>query len=162
MKSGFSLGAGGVVARSLKMTRATHVLVAAPTGAVAANVMVAMQFIGLSGQLALLALIFASVSAATLAISADVFTRSSQTVSNLRSIGASTRSLSGAMLGVALTWGLAGAAVGACLGAVLGVGLAGTSGPALSLLAEAAEVLVASAGAMTAGVYFGASLAWHS
>ena len=97
-----------------------------------------------------------------MAVSADVFTRSSQAVASLRSIGASTGSLSWAVLGVVLTWGVAGAVLGCGVGAALELGLAGTAGAGIALLSEVVEVVIASAAAMAAGVFVGASMAWRS
>lgn len=161
MSRGFSLVADSVVTRSLKMTRATNVMVAALVAAVAGNVMVAIQFLGLLGQTVLLGLVFVSLAAAISAVCMDIFARSSQTVSNLRSIGATFGGLSGAVLGVVLAWGLLGAALGAGLGVVFGIGLSG-SGTSLSLLVEVVSVIAACAGAMGAGVYVGVKFAWRS
>src|SRR5579863_1136194 len=160
MKSGFTAG-GNVVARSLKITRATHVLVAALMAAVCTNVMVAMQFVGLGGQAALVVLIFATVALATSAVSADLFSRSGQAVANLRSIGASMRSLSTAVLTAVLVWGVIGASVGTGLGLAMGLLLGGTSAGS-SIFLDGGVVICASAAAIAAGVYAGAKMSWHS
>jgi predicted lysophospholipase L1 biosynthesis ABC-type transport system permease subunit len=162
MKSGFSLGTGGVLARSLRITRATHVLVAAVTATFSANVMITMQFLGTGGRAGLLAIVFSSITVATWAITYDVFTRSAQSAANLRSVGASTGSMSGAVLGILLTYGLAGSVLGAFIGATAGMALGAPLGAGLGFAAEGGAVVAASAGAMAVGVYTGAKAAWRS
>jgi hypothetical protein len=143
------------------MTRSTHLLVAAVATAVAANAIVAVQFTGLVGQIILLALIFGSLAVGTSAISTDIYSRSSQTVSNLRSIGASSRNISSAVLIPVLKFGIAGSALGACVGGALGAALGSPSGLA-TILTEVLAVILTSSAASAAGVYAGGRAAWRS
>jgi len=161
MSRGISVQEGQLLARGLKITRSTHLLVAAVATAVAANAMVAVQFTGLTGEIVLLALIFGSLAIGTSAISADIYARSSQTVSNLRSIGASSRSISSAVLIPVLVFGIAGSALGAVLGAGLGMTLGGPGGP-VTVLSEVFAVVLTSSAAAAAGVYAGGRAAWRS
>ncbi|HEY6282353.1 MAG TPA: hypothetical protein VIW22_00330 [Nitrososphaerales archaeon] len=161
MSRGISIQEGQLLARGLKITRSTHLLVAAVATGVAANATVAVQFTGLAGQIVLLALIFGSLAVGTSAISADIFSRSSHTVSNLRSIGASSRSISSAVLVPILGFGIAGSALGAVVGAALGATLGGASG-VLTLLTEVFAVIATASAASAAGVYAGGRAAWRS
>lgn len=136
-------------------------LVAAVATAVAANATVAVQFTGLGGEIVLLALIFGSLAIGTSAISADIYARSSQTVSNLRSIGASSRSISSAVLLPVLVFGIAGSALGAGVGAGLGLTLGGPGGP-VTILTEVLAVILTSSAASAAGVFAGGRAAWRS
>ncbi|HEV2138798.1 MAG TPA: hypothetical protein VGR53_08140 [Nitrososphaerales archaeon] len=150
-----------MLARGLKITRSTHLLVAAVATAVAANATVALQFTGLAGEIVLLALIFGSLAVGTSAISADIYARSSQTVSNLRSIGASSRSISSAVLIPILVFGIAGSALGAGIGAGLGLTLGGPGGP-VTILIQVIVVILTSSAASAAGVFAGGRAAWRS
>jgi predicted lysophospholipase L1 biosynthesis ABC-type transport system permease subunit len=149
------------LARGLKITRSTHLVVAAVATAVAANATVAVQFTGLAGQVVLIGLIFGSLAVGTSAISADIYSRSSQTVSNLRSIGASSKSISSAILIPVLSFGIAGSALGAVVGAALGVILGGSSGTP-TLIIEVISVIVTASAASAAGVYAGGRAAWRN
>jgi hypothetical protein len=161
LSRGISVDEGQLLARGLKITRSTHLLVAAVATAIAANAMVAVQFTGPAGEIVLLALIFGSLAIGTSAISADIYARSSQTVSNLRSIGASSKSISSAVLIPILVFGIAGSALGAGVGAGLGVTLGGTGG-SLTVLTEILAVILTSSAASAAGVYAGGRAAWRS
>ena len=134
---------------------------AALATAVAANATVAVQFTGLAGEIVLLALIFGSLAIGTSAISADIYARSSQTVSNLRSIGASSRSISYAVLLPVLVFGIAGSALGAGVGAGLGMTLGGPGGP-VTILIEVLAVILTSSTASAAGVLVGGRAAWRN
>ncbi len=160
MRAGVSIRSGQVIARSLKITRATSTLVAAVTAAVALNAMVAMQFIGSAGQIALLALVFISLAIGSLAVSVDVYSRSSQAVANLRSIGASKGSISSALAVAVVGYGAVGAVLGAAVGGVTGLALGGGWG--VSLLAESVGVIAVASGATAIGFYVGARRAWPS
>jgi len=160
MSRGLSVHEGQLVARSLKVTKSTHLLVASIAAGVAVNASVAMQFTGAVGPFALSALIFASLSIGTWAISSEIFSRSSQTVSNLRSIGATSRSLSSAVLVPILVYGVLGSAVGAGAGAIIGVSLGGPIG--LGVFFETLSVVLSSAAAAAVGVYAGGRRAWLS
>jgi hypothetical protein len=120
-----------------------------------------MQFTGLTGQLAMMALIFVSLAVGTSAISSDIWSRSSQVVSNLRSIGASGRSISNAIFFSVIGYGVAGSAFGGGIGAALGVFLGGRGGP-LSILIAVLAVVLASSAAAAAGVYAGGRGTWRS
>jgi hypothetical protein len=161
MSRGISLGGSAAVARSLKVTRATHGVVAIVNAAVAANAIVAMGPMGLVGQAVLIAIVFASVTATAFAVCTDIFNRSSQTVANLRSIGATTGSLSSALLFSTISYGSAGSALGAAAGAALGAGL-GAGLVAVPLLIEVVAVVIASSAATAVGVYAGARMSWRS
>jgi hypothetical protein len=161
LSKGISIQEGQLLARGLKITRSTHLLVATLATAVVANATVAVQFTGPIGQVILLALIFGSLAVGTSAISADIYSRSSQTVSNLRSIGASSRSISSAVLLPVLGFGIAGSALGAVAGAALGITL-GASGGVLTVLTEVFAVIVTASAASAAGVYAGGRATWRS
>jgi len=135
--------------------------VASVATAVAANAMVAVQFTGFAGQIVLLGLIFGSLAVGTSTISADIYSRSSQTISNLRSIGASTKSISSAVLLPVLAFGIAGSAIGAGFGAALGATLGGTIG-FTTILTEVVAVILTSSAASATGVYAGGRAAWRS
>ena len=89
MKRMLGSGAGSVVARSLRISAATHAGVAAVAAAVALNAIVAMQFLQTAGQAVILAAVFALLCVGLSATAMDLYSRSKQTLSNLRSIGAS-------------------------------------------------------------------------
>ena len=161
MSRGLSILESQLLARSLKVTRSTHLLVASVTAAVASSATLAMQFTGPLGEIAMSAVIFASLALGTWAISSEIFSRSSQTISNLRSIGATRRSLSSAVLMPVLVYGLAGSALGAVIGVGLGLALGGFAG-AIVLLLEVVAVILASSVASFVGVYVGGRAAWRS
>lgn len=161
MSRGIPVHEGQLLARGLKITRSTHLLVAAVATAVAANATVAFQYTGLTGEIVLLALIFGSLAIGTSAISADIYARSSQTVSNLRSIGASSRNISSAVLTPILVFGIAGSALGAGIGAGIGMTLGGPGGPA-TILTQVIVVILTSSAASAAGVFAGGRAAWRS
>ena len=150
-----------MVARSLKISTATHLVVASVSAGVAVNAAIAMQFMGLGGQVVLLAVVFASLAAGSAAISLDVYSRSSQVVANLRSIGASRTSVSSAVVFSVLGYGAGGAALGGIIGDLLGTALgAGTLGGAF--LVQLFVVIVTASAGMSTGVFIGARSAWHS
>jgi len=161
MSRGVSLQEGQLLARSLNVSKSTHLLVASLATAVCANAAAAIQLIGLTGQITLLVLIFVTVAAGTSAISSDIFARSSQTIANLRSIGASSRSLSNAVFFSVIGYGLAGSALGGGVGAALGMALGGQGG-AFSALFAVLGVILASSAAAAAGVYAGGRRTWSS
>ena len=161
MSRGVSIQEGQLLARSLHVTRSTHVVVASLAAAVAANAAAAIQLTGLVGQIALLVVIFVTVAAGTSAISTDIFARSSQTIANLRSIGASSRSLSNAIFFSVIGYGVAGSALGGGVGAALGIAL-GAQGGAFSALLAVLGVILASSAAAVAGVYAGGRRNWSS
>jgi hypothetical protein len=156
-----SLQEGQLLAKSLKVSKSTHLVVASVAAAVAANAAAAIQLTGLVGQVALLALIFVTLAAGTSAISSDIYARSSQTITNLRSIGASSRSLSNAVFFSVIGYGVAGSTLGAGIGAGLGLALGGQVG-VLSTLVAVFGVIIASSAAAAAGVYAGGRRAWSS
>jgi len=158
---GFSVREGQLLARSLKVTRSTHLLVASVAAAVASNATLAMQFIGFDGQLVMAGIIFICLALGTSAISSEIFSRSTQTISNLRSIGASSSSLSSAVMMSVLGYGFAGSALGVLVGVALGFALGGTAG-ANSLLLDVLAVLLASSAASSVGVFMGGRATWRS
>ena len=161
MSRGVSLHEGQLLARSLKVSKSTHIVVASVAAAVAANAAAAILMTGTVGQIALLALIFVTLAAGTSAISSDIYLRSSQTIANLRSIGASNSSLSSAVFFSVIGYGIAGSALGAGLGAALGVVLGGQGG-VVSLSIAVLGVILASSAAAAAGVYAGGRRAWSN
>ena len=160
MSRGISLQEGQLLARSLKVSKSTHLVIASMAAAVTANAAAAIQLIGLAGQVALLAIIFVTLAAGTSAISSDILSRSSQTITNLRSIGASSRSLSNAVFFSIIGYGVAGSALGAGVGAALGMAV-GSQGAISALLAVLGVILASSAAAAT-GVYAGGRGTWRS
>jgi len=161
MSRGVSLQEGQLLSRSLNVSRSTHLVVASLAAAISANAAAAIQLIGLTGQIALLVVIFVTIAAGTSAISSDIFARSSQTISNLRSIGASRGSLSSAVFFSVIGYGVAGSALGAGVGAALGVALGGQGG-AFSILFAVFGVILASSAAAAAGVYAGGRGTWSN
>ena len=153
--------ASDLVARSLKISRTTRMTVAAVVAAVALNASVAIQFLGAPGQAVLLGLIFASVALGLSTISMDLFSRSSQAVSNLKSIGATRKSISYAVIFSMISYGAAGAAIGAATGTGLGAALGSPGASTANLVFDVVEVTVAASAATVAGVYAGGRL-WHS
>lgn len=153
--------ASDLVARSLKIGRATHVTVAALVAGIALNASIAIQFLGTLGQGVLLVVIFLSVVAGLSAISADLFSRSGQAVSSLKSIGASGKSISYAVTLSVVGYGAAGAVLGAVAGAAAGVAFGNAGASATSLVLGWLGVVAAASSATAAGVYAGAKT-WHS
>ena len=150
-----------MIAKGLKISGSTHTLVASVSAIVALNAAVALQFIGLDAQAALLATVFASMAFCTAMVATDLFSRSGQAVSSLRSMGATTGSISSAVVLAMIGYGVAGAAIGAALGGALGAGLG--AGPGLlSLLIDSVAVIVISSFALIAGFYAGVRRAWRS
>ena len=157
-----TVSATQMVARSLRISRPTHILVTSLSAGVAVNAAVAMQFLGVGGQLVLLAVVFATLAVGASAVSADVYSRSGAAVSNLRSIGASRNGVSSAVVLSLVGYG----AGGAVLGGALGTGLGGALGGAVTVgepavLQLAAVVLSACAG-ISVGGFLGARSSWRS
>jgi len=161
MSRGASLQEGQLLARSLNVSKSTHLVVASLAAAVAANATAAIQLTGLMGEIALLFVIFVTLAVGTSAISTDIFARSGQTIANLRSIGASSRSLSNAVFFSVIGYGVGGSALGAGIGAALGLVLGGQGG-ALSAVLAVLCVILASSAAAVAGVYAGGRRTWSS
>lgn len=161
MKREIGIRSDNLVSRSLRITGSTRMIVAAVSGAVALNGTIAMQSVGTAGQLVVVAVIFASMAVGALAISNDVFTRSSQAVASLKSIGASKRSISMAVVTSVVIYGAAGSALGAVVGGALGAGLVGGAFGG-GLLVEVFAVVASSCAAIAAGVYAGSRAAWRS
>lgn len=162
MKSEVGFLGGGMVARSLKVTSSTHIVVTAVSAGVALNGMVAIQALGMTAQIVLIAVVFASLAAGSWAISMDVFTRSSQAVASLRSIGASRGTISTAVISSVLVYGAGGSALGAAIGAALGAALVNPGAALASVITEVVAVVVASSAGIAAGVYAGGRAAWRS
>ena len=161
MSRGVSLQEGQLLARSLNVTKSTRQVIATVAAAVAANAAAAIQLTGLIGQISLLVLIFVTLSAGTSAISSDIYARSGQTIANLRSIGASRRSLSSAVFFSVIGYGVAGSALGAGIGAALGIAMGGQGG-AVTIMVTVLGVILASSAAAAAGVYAGVRRTWRS
>lgn len=161
MRPAEALRSGQMIARSLRITGTTHTLVVVVSAAVALNASVAMQYLGLVGQVVLLAVVFASLSLGSLAISRDVYSRSGQAVANLRSIGATGSNTSRALAVAIVGYGIGGAALGAFAGSALSFALGAGTG-AVSTLSESLAVMAAAAGATAAGFYEGARMTWRS
>ena len=155
-----AVSATAMVARSLKISGTTQMVMASMSAGIAANGAVAIQFLGIGGQAAILAMAFLSLAAAASAVSMDVYSRSEQVVSNLRSIGASRNSVSSAVVVSLIGYGGGGAVLGGAVGTAIGAGLsAGTVGGELIL--QLLAVVLATCGGMTAGIFYGARSAWH-
>ncbi len=162
MSRASAVQASKMVSRSMRISRATHLAVATLAAAISLNVMVAVQFIGILGQAVLLAAVFCAVSVALTSISSDIYSRSSEAVSHLRSIGATSKSISKALALSMLTYGGGGALIGALAGAGFGEAF-GTSGAgALALIVELTAVLITCAGSVAVGAYWGARVSWHN
>ncbi len=155
MSREFAVHASDLVARSLKISRATHMTVAAVVAAVALNATIAIQYLSALGQAALLVLIFFSVAGGLSAISADLYSRSGQAVSSLKSIGATGKSISYAVIMSVVGYGAAGAVFGVLVGAGFGAALGNGGVSATALLVEGLGVIVAASAATAAGVYAG-------
>ncbi len=161
MKASSLIQRGNPVARSLKITGSTHLMVATFSAAVALNGAAAAQALGVAGLAVVVAIVFASLAVCSAAISVDILRRSGKTVSDLRSIGASSSSISSAIFSSVLAYGAAGSAVGAVVGAVLGSVLAGP-GFALSTAYGVIAVVVASSAALATGTFAGGRATWRS
>lgn len=157
-----TISATQMVARSLKISRTTHIVVASLSLGVALNAAVAMQYLGITGQAVLLAIVFASLVAGSSAVSMDVYSRSSQVVSNLRSIGASKNSVSSAVVFSMIGYGAGGAAIGGVLGVPIGAVLGGGTVVGTTILIQVIAVVVAASSGMSAGIFFGARAGWRS
>jgi hypothetical protein len=151
-----------LIARSLRISMATHAEVAAVSAAVALNAMVAMQFLGIGGQAVILFAVFVLLCVGLAAASMDLYSRSKQTLSNLRSIGASSDKISRAVITSIATYGAAGALLGTAAGAGIGAGLGGSGTAGANILVQSLGVLVASSGAIVAGVYAGGWATWRN
>ena len=156
-----TVSATAMVAKSLKISGPTHLVVASVSAGVAVNAAVAMQFLGLGGQAAILAIAFLSLAAAASAVSMDVYSRSAQVVSNLRSIGASRNSVSSAVVLSLIVYGGGGAALGGIVGTGLGAALGGTGTFGGVLVVQLIAVVLAACGGMAGGVFYGARASWH-
>ncbi|MDG7007175.1 MAG: hypothetical protein JRN06_02890 [Nitrososphaerota archaeon] len=156
-----TVSATQMVARSLKISAATHLVVASVAVGVAVNAAVAMQFLGVTGQAVLLAIVFASLAAGGAAVSVDVYSRSAQVVSNLRSIGASSGSVSSAVVLSLIGYGAGGSALGGVLGTTLGAALGGAGILGETLLVHMVAVVFAACTGLSAGIFFGARASWH-
>jgi predicted lysophospholipase L1 biosynthesis ABC-type transport system permease subunit len=150
-----------MVARGLRITRSTNGLLAAISAGVTANATVAVTQFGIDGKVGLLAIVFASIALSTYAVCVDILNRSSQTVANLRSIGADRGAISRAVLVFVLTYGSAGSILGVAIGTALGATLSSFA-ISTSVLFDMISVFVASAMGTAIGVYAGARQAWRS
>ena len=156
-----TVSATAMVARSLKISGTTQMVVGSVSAVVAVNAAVSIQFLGVGGQAAILAIAFLSLAAASAAVSMDVYSRSAQVVSNLRSIGASRNSVSSAVVLSLIGYGGGGAVLGGAMGTALGAVLAaGTQETALAV--QLAAVVLATCGGTAAGVFYGARASWRS
>ena len=151
-----------MIARSMKVTRTTQAIVGVISAGVAVNAMVAMQYLGVPGQAALLFMAALSIAVGSLVVSIDVYSRSSQAVANLRSIGASSGSISRALAIAIVGYGVAGAALGAIIGGSIGSAFGSGGASASGLLVEAFSVIIASACATAGGFYLGVRMVWRS
>ena len=93
-----TVSATQMVARSLRISRPTHVLMTSLSAGVAVNAAVAMRFLGVGGQLVLLAVVFATLAVGASAVSTDVYSRSGGALSNLPSMGAPCKGGSSAVV----------------------------------------------------------------
>ena len=150
---------GGPVAKSLKITSYTYAAVGSLTAALTANGMLAAGLLGSVGKAVVVAVVFVSLAGVTSALSADIFSRSSQAVANLRSIGASQVKISAAVATSVVVFG----AGGALLGAAAGAGLAAlvSPSPAGASLIDALALVVASSAAVVTGAFAGGRASWR-
>ena len=154
-----------VIARSLKVTRTTFSMVATFTAGVAANVMLSAQVLSALGQVAVFALMFAVISIISASLVADIFTRSNQVVTTLRTLGATKGAISKSIVVSLFVPGAAGAAIGAALGGGLGAAglVQGALGTGLgSIMLNGVVVLAMSLAAIGCGVYAGVRTAWRN
>ena len=156
-----TVSATAMVARSLKISGTTQWVVASVSAGIAVNAAIAMQFLGIGGQAAILAIAFLSLAAAASAVSMDVYSRSAQVVSNLRSIGASRDGVSTAVVLSLIGYGGGGAALGGVIGTALGTALGGAGTLGGVLFVQLVAVVLATCGGMAAGVFYGARASWH-
>ena len=157
-----TVSAAQMVARSLKISLATHLVVASMAAGITVNAAVAMQLLGARGQAVLLGVVFVTLAAGALAVSTDVYSRSRQVVSNLRSIGASRTSVSSALAYSMLGYGAAGAALGGALGIILGAALRGAGAVGGAALVQLVAVVFAGCAGLAAGAFAGARRAWSA
>ena len=155
-----TVSATAMVAKSLKISGTTQMVVGSVSAVVAVNAAVSIQFLGLGGQAAILAIAFLSLAAAASAVSMDVYSRSAQVVSNLRSIGASRNGVSSAVVLSLIGYGGGGATLGGAVGTALGAMLAAGT-PETALGVQLVAVVLATCGGMAAGVFYGARASWH-
>ena len=156
-----TVSATAMVARSLKISGPTHLVVASVSAGVAVDAALAMQFLGLGGDAAILVTAFLSLAAAAAAVSMDVYSRSAQVVSNLRSIGASRNSVSSAVVLSLIGYGGAGSVLGGVVGTALGASLEGAGAAGGTMVIQLVAVVLAACGGMSAGVFYGARASWH-
>lgn len=161
MARDISLYSGRLVARGLKVSRVTSTLVGVTTAGVALSAGLAMQFLGFAGQGTMIAVVFITLALGAATLSLDVYSRSSLVVSNFRSMGATSGSLSFAMMVSVLAYGAAGSAIGGTLGAALGASF-GRSGIGAGPLISALAVTISSCAAIVAGTYGGTRISWRS
>lgn len=159
MKAEALMPSGGPVAKSLKITGSTRLLVAALAGAVSLNAAMAAQYPGLAGRAVAVAVVFVTLGLASTAVCADILKRSGQVVSNLRSIGASRGNILSAVAGSLLLYCALGSAIGAAAGAPVGAALAGS---AAGTLVSALEIVAASTAAFGVGIFAGGRMTWRS
>jgi hypothetical protein len=152
---------GGAVARSLKITGSTHAMVAAISGAMALNGMLAALALGFIGEVVVIGVVFVSLAGCSAAISVDVLNRSGKAVADLRSIGASRGNISMAIFGSILFYGALGAVIGGAAGAGIGFSLLGGASGSQTLIGLFA-VVATSAVALAVGSYAGGRLTWRS
>jgi hypothetical protein len=152
---------GGAVARSLRITGATHLMVAAISGAMALNGMLAALALGFVGEVVVIFVVFVSLAGCSAAISVDVLNRSGKAVADLRSIGASRGNISMAIFGSNLIYGALGAVLGGAIGAGMGFSLMGGAFGTQAVV-DLFAVVVASAAALAAGSYAGGRMTWRS
>ncbi len=159
-----------MVARSLRVSRATFSMVAAFTAAVAANAMLSLQLLNGFGQAVVFALVFFFVAVIGIALVVDIFSRSNQAVATLRTLGATKGTVSRPLLVNLLMSGGAGCVAGAVLGGALGAGLGvyglvpvqGAATGTAGTVVNAILVVVLSLAAMSLGTYMGVRRAWPS
>ena len=109
----------------------------------------------------MIAVVFITLALGAATLSLDVYSRSSLVVSNFRSMGATSGSLSFAMMVSVLAYGAAGSAIGGTLGAALGASF-GRSGIGAGPLISALAVTISSCAAIVAGTYGGTRISWRS
>jgi hypothetical protein len=161
LKKGVILGNDSVIARSLKVTNATFLMVGSVTTLMACESMVILGLLNALGEAAILGLTFALGLVITSALATDLVLRSSQSVATLRSLGATRGAVFRSILTSVFIFGVAGTAFGVAAGAGLGLGAGGAASLGGTLV-NAALVAVLTLAALGAGVFVGVMRSWRS
>ena len=169
MRKGIASGSDTSITKSLRMTSATYAMIASFNTAVAAMSMLALLALSVMGQTAVYIVLFAFISVVGSFFVSDVLSRSNQTVTALRAIGATRKFITKSMITSLVLSSGAGSALGAAAGAGLGSGLGalgliaiqGSGLAAAVTVVNGVIVVVLSLAAMGLGVYSGVRRSWR-